>query len=318
MNHNNTYYIARGLLTVALALSLLLSIASQGKSYTGEVPRQADSDILRQHAVQFWQRINAARQDPLAEAQRLEISEHVVRSAFATQEWVLDQGLPPLAWSDELAASASAHGRDMFNRVYYSYVSPEGSTYWDRIEATGYTPTEAGETMNAMFFENLIPVAEGLDILVDTILRDELSGNTSVERNIFSPAMTQVGAGFFAESIPLLGDQPYGYLLIADFASPQQAQSYVIGSYPEDCSVVMHPLISGGWFQVRSAEDTPDLPSGIFQIALPPGGADFVIVSNNGLGEAVGYTTVFPQPPAEENIAPNITVTIARNNPGQQ
>jgi hypothetical protein len=76
----------------------------------------------------------------------------------------------------------------------------------------------------------------------------------------------------------------------------------------------MHPLASGGWFQVRNIEDSVPLPGGMFQIPLTRGGADFVIISNNGLGEPVGYTTVDPQTYLQGN---NVSITLQRDYPFQ-
>lgn len=291
--HSRIYAIARGLLIAASTLALLFGLASNGRAdMPRDIPQRAASDILQECALEFWQRVNAARQDPLGTAARLEIPAATVRQVFATQEWVLEQGLPPLAWNHVLAHSATIHGRDMFERFYYDYVNPEGLTYWDRIEAAGYIPAEAGETINALFFENLIPVEEGLGILVDTMLRDELTGNPAVERNIFNPDFIEMGAGFFAESIPLLGEQPYAYLLLADFARTHEAPTYVIGTYPLDCSVVMRPTMTGGWFSVHSDLSPVQLPAGLFQVKLPYGGADFVLLTKHGLGAPVDYASV--------------------------
>ncbi len=302
-NTDFIYTIARGLLITALVLSMLFSLASRSTATTSDIPLRGDTDILKQCAFEFWQQVNAARQNPLATAARLEIPEHVVRQAFATQAWILDQGLPPLAWNQALYTAATAHGHDMFSRVFYDYVSPEGATYWDRMEDAEYHPEEAGETMLSLFFENFIPIERGFDMIVDAMLRDELTGNPSVERNIFNPDFVEMGAGFFAESVPPLGDQPYVYLLLADFARPREARSYVIGTYPLDSSVLMHPRRSGGWFPVREKSNSEQLPAGIFQVALPYGGADFVLVSNYGLGAAVDSATI-ANPPAGPDFNP--------------
>ncbi|MDY0185612.1 MAG: CAP domain-containing protein [Desulfuromonadaceae bacterium] len=309
-NMNPIYSIARGLLIAALVMSVLFSLASHSYAYAGNVPQRADTDVLKQCAFRLWQQINAARQNPLATAARLEIPEHIVRQTFSTQPWVLDRGLPPLAWNQSLHASASAHGRDMFNRVYYSYVSPEGVTYWDRIQATDYAPEDAGETLSALFFENFMPLEESFELIVNSMLRDELTGNPSVERNIFNPDFIEMGAAFYAESTPLLGDQPYVYLLVADFARPLEARAYAIGTYPLDCSVVMHPLLTGGWFQVRTAPATMQLPVGMFQVVVPHGGADFILVSENGLGAPVDYVTVVA-PSDHQCVVPHMYATNA-------
>lgn len=283
--HSRIYAIARGLLIAASTLALLFGLASNGRAdMPRDIPQRAASDILQECALEFWQRVNAARQDPLGTAARLEIPAATVRQVFATQEWVLEQGLPPLAWNHVLAHSATIHGRDMFERFYYDYVNPEGLTYWDRIEAAGYIPAEAGETINALFFENLIPVEEGLGILVDTMLRDELAGNPAVERNIFNPDFTDVGISFTAGNALIVGDQPYVYLVLADFARHRQPQRpRIIGTYPEGYAIVVHPL-DGGWYQLHELQEVADPTAGTYQITLPVGGADLILIDNYGMG----------------------------------
>jgi uncharacterized protein YkwD len=288
MKLNIPYTIARGLLTVALALSLLLSISNQARSqaenYTNDIPLQVADKILQQKACEFWAQINAARRNPLATARRLGVPEDVVRSAFTGQEWILEQGLPPLAWSGALALSASAHSADMFARRYYSYVTPENATYWDRIEATGYEPADAGESMNALFFKNLVELDTAFTLLLEATLRDELTGNPSVERNIFSPEFTDVGISFTAGNALIVDDQPYVYLFLADFARQRQPQRpRIIGTYPAGHAIVVHPL-DGGWYQLHQLQEVAEPPAGTYQITLPAGGADLILIDNYGMG----------------------------------
>jgi hypothetical protein len=295
MKLNIPYSIARGLITVALALSLLLSISNQARSqagsYTDDIPLQVADKILQQKACEFWEQINAARRDPLATAQRLGVPEEVVRSAFSGQEWILEQGLPPLAWSGELALSAATHSDDMFARRYYSYVTPENATYWDRIEATGYEPASAGESMNALFFKNLVELDTAFTLLLNATLRDELSGNPSVERNIFSPDFTDVGISFTAGNALIVDDQPYVYLFLADFARHRQPQQpRIIGTYPEGYAIVVHPL-DGGWHPLHQLQEVADPPTGTYQITLPVGGADLILIDNYGMGSVADIAT---------------------------
>lgn len=294
-NMNPIYSIARGLLIVALALSLLLSLASHGKCYTGDIPMRAASEILRQQAFEFWQQINIARQDPLAAAARLEIPEYVVRQTFADREWILEQGLPPLAWDNALATSAQAHGDDMFTRAYYSYVSPEGATYWDRIEDVGPAPEQAGETVNALFFENLISLEKASELLLHAILRDELTGNPSVECNIFSAELTRIGVGFLAGNTLLVEGQPYAYLLVADFARPylEDSQPCIIGTYPQGYGVILHPLVGKGWFKIEEISTLGFAPAGTFQVPYLAGGVDLILIDNYGMGMVAEIITLF-------------------------
>ncbi|HEY6572484.1 MAG TPA: CAP domain-containing protein, partial [Candidatus Eisenbacteria bacterium] len=56
-------------------------------------------------------------------------------------------GLSPLIWDRRAAAVAQAHSRDMLDRGYFSHVTPDGLTTWDRLAAGGVTYSEAGENI---------------------------------------------------------------------------------------------------------------------------------------------------------------------------
>ena len=273
------------------------------------MPKRAASDVLMREAVEFWRQMNVARRDPLAAAARLGISEQVVRETFAGQEWILEAGLPPLAWSESLVMSASAHGEDMFSREYYSYTSPEGETYWDRIESVGCSPALAGETMNALFFENLISVEDASSLLMDAVLRDELTGSPSVECNIFNPELSQVGIEFLAGNVLLADGLPYAYLMVADFSSPQpeNARPAIVGSYPPGYGVILHPLV-GGWLRVDEINELSSAPEGVFQVPCFTGGVDLILIDNYGLGFVSDIITLY-----DETVVQDGVVGLCRN-----
>ena len=146
--------------------------------------------------------------------------------------------------------------------------------------------------MNGLFFRNLVDLDTAFTVLFQAALRDELTGNPSVGRNIFSPEFTDVGISFAAGTSPMVAGQPYGYLLLADFAcSSQPRRPRVIGTYPHGCAIVVHPL-AGGWYQLHQLQEVADLPAGTYQIALPVGGADLILVDNYGMGYVADIAVV--------------------------
>src|SRR4051794_27489353 len=54
-----------------------------------------------------------------------------------------------LTWNDKLTASADGHSKDMAAQNYFSHTSADGRTFVDRINATGYAWTSAGENIAA-------------------------------------------------------------------------------------------------------------------------------------------------------------------------
>lgn len=282
--------------TISLCLCLalvvgILPLPVQAVAADEEIALRSDTQQLEDLAQQFWLRVNDARRDPLATVARLGLDEELVRDVFADQQWILDNGLQPLAWQQPLVDSALGHGRDMFTRLFYSYVTPDNVTVDQRIAATGYLAASTGETMNALFFENYIALDFSFDLLVDTMLRDELTGNPSVPRNIFSPEMTEMGATLFAESIEALEGQPLVYLLLADFAAPQNSRRYVIGECDASSVPLIKPFVSGLWSYV------PLLAPGLFQIPYPEGGAEFLVIIDYELRQISDPVSLFEEDP---------------------
>lgn len=239
---------------------------------------QADQQVLADYALRFWQKMNQARRAPLAEAARLGIDEATVRSAFEETPWILDQGLPPLAWNEQLQKSAGAHGEDMLARNYYSYTTPENVGPAARILAGGYQPIRADETINALFFNNFVDFAFAADQLLDRTLRDELSGNPAVKPNIFSEQYTEVGIAYFAQTAALQPRLPYVYMLVLDFGLPVEMRRHVIIDTGADHRVAMKVFGINGWTYLKP------LRSGVSQAQLTDMGAVFIAISDAGLG----------------------------------
>lgn len=56
-------------------------------------------------------------------------------------------GLSPYEMDPQLQLIARQHSEDMVERGYFSHVTPEGVTLWDRLERHGLTPRWAGENI---------------------------------------------------------------------------------------------------------------------------------------------------------------------------
>lgn len=59
----------------------------------------------------------------------------------------VSDGLHPLVWDDRLTGLAREHALDMAHRNYYSHVSPEGLSPFDRMRAAGALASYAGENI---------------------------------------------------------------------------------------------------------------------------------------------------------------------------
>lgn len=255
------------LLVALLPCSTVLAMTTVTTELT-EADRQA---VLARQKYLFWQQINQARTNPRATLARLGIPLEQARTALGAGAWLLDQGLPPLAWNNQLSQAASLHGRDMLTRLYYSHVSPDGLRPAQRIAATGYRAVAEDETLAALAFANPVELERAVAAMLDNMLRDELTATAGVPRNIFSPVLSDVGISFFAESLPLLAGKPYVYLLVLDFALPLEPVPYLVGRVDAGQRLAMNLLSNGFW------DALPLLPGGSFQLKLPVGGANLVV-----------------------------------------
>ncbi len=272
---------AANLLSAVLMVTLLVVLTLPAQAV--ELPRQADEQVLNERALTFWQRLNEARANPLAAAARLGISEQTVRIVFADTPWVVDQGLAPLAWNGQLRNASAAHGRDMFDRSYYGHRTPEGWYYDGRVAAAGYPASYTGESISGLFFSSYVPMELALDYLVDTMLYDELTGNTAVQRNIFSPDLTEAGVALFAETGNPTGDKrnPYAYVVVTTFAAPVEPRAWLIGTYEATGRPALRSLAEGVWRYV--AADYLPAP-GLFQVPWAKGGMQLLVAADGGLG----------------------------------
>lgn len=223
---------------------------------------------LRAQAYLLWQQINEARRNPRQAMARLGVSEQTAVAALGSDAWLLDQGLPPLAWNAQLQSAAQNHGRDMVGRLYYSHVSPSGAAPSTRIAATGYEAVATDETLAALVFELYLDANVALAALFDNMLLDELTGVAGVSRNIFSTTLTEVGIGFLAESVALLDGKPYVYLVVADFGAPVETRYFAVGQIDAGSRLLVRNRIGGIWNEAEI------LPGNTFQLQISGAGED--------------------------------------------
>lgn len=262
--------------TILLLLLAALTLLAPGRAVAATalpVPQALASPRadLSEQGYLLWQRLNEARANPRAVMTRLNIPEATVRAALGQDGWLLDQGLPPLAWSEQIRVAANGHGRDMLDNLFYSHVSPDGRTLAARLMAAGYEPLLENETLAALVFNNPVSLDAAVAAICDNMLRDELTGTPGVARSIFSPDFREVGLVLLAESVPLLEGHPYVYLLVADFSQPTEERRFVVGRVDPNTSLVLRSRATGLWGEVVV------LPGNYFQFRL------------SGLGEELFY-----------------------------
>jgi hypothetical protein len=121
-------------------------------------------------------RLNLARSDPWAEAERLGLDPEVLRAEVVPEEvaaqW--DQGLCPLVCNDVLNEIARAHCEDMVARDYFSSETPEGQSVEELVSAAGYSVQLLRENLAALSFEIFLDSKEAAEALIEALLVDAL------------------------------------------------------------------------------------------------------------------------------------------------
>lgn len=99
-------------------------------------------------------------------------------------------GVAPLTWSDELAAVAYAHSKDMNDRRFMSHNNPDGKTPFDRITDYGLRYSRAAENIAA---GQKTPQA----------VMESWMNSSGHRANILNPNLKMLGVGYYQ------GDGPY-------------------------------------------------------------------------------------------------------------
>ncbi|MCD6388209.1 MAG: CAP domain-containing protein [Desulfobulbaceae bacterium] len=186
-------------------------------------------------SMYLWRLINAARVYPLRAIESLGIDEETARQVLGEDAWILDQGLPPLAWNDSLFQAASGHNQDMVAQLYYSSTGLDGSSIADRIAAQGYDAVGSDELLGVMAFDAVIESLEAARMLFENWLQDELNPANTSARRIFSRVFTEVGFSFKSAVLDLGEDIPHNvYVAVTDFACPRVPVAYLIGNVYQD------------------------------------------------------------------------------------
>ena len=72
-----------------------------------------------------------------------------LRSRGTTCGSTIQPPVPLLVMDSDLRTAAREHSIDMVNRHYFSHTTPEGKTFEDRIQESGYDGVPLGETLAA-------------------------------------------------------------------------------------------------------------------------------------------------------------------------
>ena len=145
----------------------------------------------------IFEMLNAARANPLGALLDAGVDVETARLAFGDRAWVLEQGLAPFVWSTALQQAARGHVNDMFDRLYFGYVSPDGVSPSDRAEVAGYTGLLVDIALLPEVDPQPVVSLDAARRLVQGMLREELNREASgLALHVFNPGITHVGIGF--------------------------------------------------------------------------------------------------------------------------
>jgi hypothetical protein len=199
------------------------------------IPRPGRAQVEESAARVLWRMINQARANPMDTIRSLGIDEEAARQSLGTDQWIIDEGLPPFAWNGKLAETALQHGSDMIAHVYYSTRSLDGSNPGDRMRSAGIEPISEGELLGVLAFGVYIDPAEAAKIVFENWVRDEFNPARQSERRIFDADCTEMGIALIGAVLHLDGEIPPNvFVAVADFAEPAEARRYVVGNVFRD------------------------------------------------------------------------------------
>ncbi|MBC8417100.1 MAG: hypothetical protein H8E10_00725 [Desulfobacterales bacterium] len=164
--------------------------------------------------------INEARKDPLGMAESLGIARETVLQDLPELKAVLTEGLAPLGFNEKLYKAASGHTEDMIANIYYSHNSLDGRTYRGRIRESGYLAALCGESLGMVAFQNFMDTAEAVRTIFESIFLAELDPETTEDRNILNPDITEAGIAFGGGQFTAGGSILNAYLATMDFGKP--------------------------------------------------------------------------------------------------
>lgn len=180
----------------------------------------SNEPVYSEEEASLLELINEARKDPLGMAESLGIARETVLQDLPELNAVLTEGLAPLGFNEKLYKAASGHTEDMIANIYYSHNSLDGRTCGERIRKSGYLAAVCGESLGMVAFQNFMDTAEAVRTIFESIFLAELDPETTKDRNILNPDITEAGIAFSSGQFIAGGLTLNAYLTTLDFGKP--------------------------------------------------------------------------------------------------
>jgi uncharacterized protein YkwD len=164
--------------------------------------------------------INQARANPLGVAESLRINTAILLERRPELRAAFERGLPPLTINASLLSASQAHAREMLENNYYGKTSREGSTYKERIAASGYRFTAAGESLGITGLTDPFDPLLTAGLIFQRMLRDELAPSNAGDLGILDPRMKEAGCALRQGALRSRTFEWKVYVAICDVGMP--------------------------------------------------------------------------------------------------
>jgi hypothetical protein len=253
-------------------------------------------------SLYVWRLVNQARVQPLETILKAGIDEGAARAALGEDQWILDEGIPPVAWNRKLYQAALDHLHDMVHNLFYSHDSSDGRSFSERIAAAGYDASLDSEALGALAFPGFVEELEAARLIFQSWLRDELDPRARMQqRNIFNPDLTEVGVALAGTRLRLGEDLPRNvYVAVADYARPWLVRAFLLGNVMSDSegspSFTPEQGVAGAEVALRRLKEGLEAVStttllGAFQFEVQ--GGDLLLEARGPDGIVLGSKEVF-------------------------
>lgn len=176
------------------------------------------------------ERINRARLDPQAEADRL-LGGNLNEGITDHSDFISTASKQPLAFNARLYQAARLHSQDMIAQDYFAHTSKDGRSPWDRIADAGYAPLQYGAENIAGTYAP-VPIDEAGTILAmhDQFVVDSGVTGRGHRINIFNDNLKEIGIGAATGSFVYNGiAYNYTWMLTCDFGTLASGNPFVLG-----------------------------------------------------------------------------------------
>jgi len=186
--------------------------------------------------------INHLRADPLFYVNTFNLELSLLQEKWAGYDISMMRQLNP---SEELTLMAKKHIKEMVNSNFIGHNSINGLTLEERANNSGYSGIFIGESIAVLAFENFISPEEGLNKLLNNLIKDALLQQSAEGVPLLFPLYEDVGVGFAGATMKINENEYNVYILCIDFGI-KNTGGYFIGRVYREGSLPLPETGIGG------------------------------------------------------------------------